>query len=213
MVDSTRPAARPARPRTIDWEELYRRGTPPWDTGTPAAELVRVLDEGLLRPGTVLELGCGTGADAILLARRGFEVTAVDSSPLAIERARVRAERADVLPRFVLADVFEFGPRAGRFDLIYECGFYHYIRQTALERYLDLLWRVTKPGSHYLALIGAPGETAEGGPPQVSEDEIYQELGRLFEFVHLRPCRLGSPLRAAGYAGWSCLMRRPPRVG
>jgi len=98
-----------------------------------------VLDEGLLRPCTVLEPGCGTGADAILLARRGFEVTAVDSSPLAIERARVRAERLAVLPRFVLGDVFEFGPRAGRFDLIYECGFYHFMRQTALERYLDLL--------------------------------------------------------------------------
>jgi len=188
---------------------MYRRGTPPWDAGRPAAELVRVLDEGLLRPGTVLELGCGTGADAILLARRGFEVTAVDSSPLAIERARVRAEEAGVLPRFVLADVCEFGPKAGRFDLIYECGFYHFVRQAALERYLDLLWRITSPGSYFLALIGAPGETDGSGPPQVSEDDIYRELGRLFELVHLRSCRLESPQREEGYPGWSCLMRRP----
>jgi len=208
-VDQTRQAARPASRRLPDWEEMYRRGTPSWDTGRPAAELARVLDEGLLRPGSVLELGCGTGADAILLAHRGFEVTAVDSSPLAIERARVRAEQVGVLPRFVLADVFDFGPKAGRFDLIYECGFYHFIRRVALERYLDLLWRITRPGSHFFALIGAPGETDEAGPPQVSEDEIYQELGRLFELVQLRPCRLESPQREDGYPAWSCLMRRP----
>ena len=73
-----------------DWDTAYREGTPPWDTGVPHAELVRVLDEYDLRPQTVLDIGCGTGADAILLARRRFEVTAVDCSPIALERARLR---------------------------------------------------------------------------------------------------------------------------
>ena len=59
--------------------------------------------------------GCGTGADAVYLVKHGFEVTAVDSSPTAIERARVRAEQEDALPRFVLADIFEFAPTAGQF--------------------------------------------------------------------------------------------------
>ena len=53
------------------------------------------------------------------------------------------------------------------------------------------------------------GERAEGGPPQVSEDDIRFELGRLFEFVHLRHIKFESPLRPQGYLGWSCLMRRP----
>jgi SAM-dependent methyltransferase len=193
----------------LDWDAMYRRGTPAWETGGPAGELVRVLDEGLIPPGTALEVGCGTGADAVCLAQHGFEVTAVEASPQAIERARHRARLEAAAVCFLLADVFEFVKTAEPFDLVYDAGFYHFIREDHLARYLDLLWRTTRPGSFYFALIGATGEEAEGGPPQVSEDQIRLELGRLFEFVHLRPFQFESPNRPQGYLGWSCLMKRP----
>jgi methyl halide transferase len=204
--------SQPPRPKFVtiaDWDAVYREGTPPWDTGAPHAELARVLDEHRLRPRTVLEIGCGTGADAILLARRRFEVTAIDCSPIAIERARLRAEQRDASIHFVLADMFEFARTAGQFDFVYDCGVYHIVRQANLERYLDMLWRVTRPGSHCLCLAGAPNETAEDGPPQVTDEEIHNELGRLFEFIHLRPTRLECPDRKEGHPAWSCLMRRP----
>ena len=199
-----------AKPFQIpDWDATYRLGTPPWESGLPSGELIRVLDEGRIPPGTALELGCGTGADAICLAQHGFEVTAVDSSPTALERARVRARREDALVHFVLDDVFEFARTAGQFDLVYDAGFYHYMRRADLDRLLDLLWRATQPGSYYLALVGSSRERASGGPPRVSKRQIRDELGRLFDFVHLRPFRFESPRRANGYLGWSCLMRRP----
>ncbi len=196
-------------PGAIDWDVMYREGTPPWETGRPAGELIRVLDEGLVHPCPALEPGCGTGADAVYLAKRGFEVTAVDSAPTALERARTRAHLEGAAVRFVLGDVFDFIETAEAFDFVYDAGFYHYIRQAELPRYLDLLWRVTRPGSLFLALAGSADEEAEGGPPQVSQDDIRLELGRLLEFVHLRPCRMESPDREEGYLGWSCLMRRP----
>ena len=95
-------------PRQWDWDAIYREGTPLWETGLPSAELIRFLDEKRIGRGSVLDIGCGTGADAIYMVRRGLEVTAVDNSPTAIERARVRAEQEDALPRFVLVDFFEF---------------------------------------------------------------------------------------------------------
>lgn len=192
-----------------DWDTAYREGTPPWDAGRPHAELARVLDEYRLRPQTVLEVGCGTGADAIVLARRRFEVTCVDCSPIAIERARLRAEKHDAVLRFVLDDVFSFARTCGQFDLVYDAGFYHAMRLVNVERYLDMLWRVTRPGSYFLCLAGAPAESVEGGPPQVTDDEIHNELGRLFEFVHVRPTQLESANASQLYAGWSCLMLRP----
>ena len=204
-----RHALRPTSTELPDWDAMYRQGTPPWETGEPAGELVRVVREGLIRPGEMLELGCGTGADALYMARQGFDVTAVDSSPLAVERARLRAEREDVLARFVLDDVFRFAPNAGQFDLVYDAGFYHFIRRAELDQFLDLLWRVTRPGSLYLTLAGNSDETAENGPPKVTEQEIHSELGRLFDPVHVRPFRFESPQRKEGYLGWSCLMRRP----
>lgn len=194
-----------------DWDLIYRQGTPPWDTGQPAAELVRAVDKGLIQPGPTLEMGCGTGADAVFLAQRGFEVTAIDSSPIALERARLRAESADAAVHFVLADVFDFTSttRRGQFDLVYDAGFYHFIRQVHLDQFLDMFWRITRPGSHYLTLVGSREEPCEGGPPQVSEEEIRSELGRMLEFVHLRRFQFESRERPEGYQGWSCLLRRP----
>ena len=199
-----------AKPMTLlDWDAMYRQGTPPWETGCPAAELVRVLDQRLVPPGITLEVGCGTGADAVCLAQHGFEVTAVDASPQAIERARHRARLEAAPVCFLLDDVFQFVETADPFDFVYDAGFYHFIRRTQLHPYLDLLWRTTRPGSYYLALVGSTGEEADGGPPQVSEDQIRLELGRLFEFLHVRHFRFESPCRKQGYLGWSCLMRRP----
>jgi len=192
-----------------NWDAQYREGPPSWETGQPAGELVRVLGEGRIPPGTVLELGCGTGADAVCLAQHRFDVTAVDWSPMAIDRAHTRAELADAQVRFVLGDVFEFAKTADPFDLVYDAGFYHSVRPGELSRYLDLLWRMTRPGSFCLALAGSTGEAAEGGPPQISEEEIRSELGRLFKFMHLRPFRFESPNCRQGYLGWSCLMTRP----
>ncbi len=196
-------------PRMWDWDAIYREGTPVWETGEPSAELIRFLDEKRIGRGSALDIGCGTGADAIYMVRRGLEVTAVDNSPTAIERARVRAEQEDALPRFVLADYYEFAQTSGAFDFAYDSGLYHYVRQIELDRYLDALWRVTRPGSYYMTLAAAAGEPIEGSPPPVTKRQLYNELGRLFEVVRLEPIRMPSLVLKDGYPAWSCLMQRP----
>ena len=195
--------------RAADWDEVYRESTPSWETGRPARELISILDEGLVQPCVAIELGCGTGANAVLLARRGFELTAIDCSPTAVERARTRAQQCRALLHFVLDDLYQFAQSSGSFDFVFDAGFYHYARLDDLPRYLDVLWRITRPGSIYLTLAGRAGEEDGAAEPQVTDEEIRFELGRLFEFVRLRPVRFDSPCRADGFPGWSCLMRRP----
>src|SRR5689334_11367030 len=83
----------------------YKRGETPWDSGIPDAELLRVLDSGQLKGKTLLEIGCGTGTNAIELVRRGFEVVAVDVVAQAIDAAVKKAAAANAKIDFRVADV------------------------------------------------------------------------------------------------------------
>src|SRR5262249_50729465 len=84
-----------------DWNDCYRDGSLPWDTGRPSSELQSVLSQNAIRPCRALELGCGTGTNCVWLAQQGFEVTGVDVAPLAVEAAEKRAKAAGVKVRFL----------------------------------------------------------------------------------------------------------------
>jgi 2-polyprenyl-3-methyl-5-hydroxy-6-metoxy-1,4-benzoquinol methylase len=74
----------------IFYDAWYRFGTPPW-VGPARSELVGLFESGALSPGRALDLGCGTGDNAVFLARHGFNVTAVDFAPAAIAAGRAKA--------------------------------------------------------------------------------------------------------------------------
>jgi SAM-dependent methyltransferase len=100
----------PAEPR--DWNQRYVSGDTPWDSGKPSAELARVVREWNIRPCCILELGCGTGENAVYLAQQGFE-TAFDVAPLAIQQAQIKVHSAGVAIRLLTAGVFnlpDWGP-------------------------------------------------------------------------------------------------------
>lgn len=75
------------------WQERYRGAAPVW-SGRANAVLVDLADG--LPPGRALDLGCGEGGDAIWLATRGWQVTAVDISSNALDRGRAQAAAAGV---------------------------------------------------------------------------------------------------------------------
>jgi methylase of polypeptide subunit release factors len=71
------------------WDGAYRRGrSAPWDIGRPSTDLKQAVENGTLHPCRAVELGCGSGNDAIFLASRGFDVTAIDIAPTALSLAK-----------------------------------------------------------------------------------------------------------------------------
>jgi SAM-dependent methyltransferase len=79
------------------------KDTPPWDIGRPQAEIVRLAQQGAIK-GRVLDVGCGTGENALYLAEQGLEVWGVDGAPQAIEQARAKAtERGLSVPSVVMS--------------------------------------------------------------------------------------------------------------
>jgi SAM-dependent methyltransferase len=191
------------------WQERYREGDTPWDSGRPSLELLRVVAEDGIVAGPVLELGCGTGTNAVWLACQGFEVTAVDLSPLAIERAERRAREAGVRVRFLVADLLDPPDLGGPYDFFFDRGCYHVVRRENAERYARTLERFTRPGSRGLVLTGNAREPHDPGPPVVSEDEIRRELGGIFDIERLREFRFDVSATEPAFLAWSCLLRRP----
>src|ERR1035437_2138035 len=67
----------------------------PWEGG-PRSELVELVRTGRLEPCRALDLGCGSGANAVFLAKHGFEVTGVDFAAAALDKADRLAKAAGV---------------------------------------------------------------------------------------------------------------------
>jgi SAM-dependent methyltransferase len=99
--------------------DLMYRWWAPWDAVGVRDDLRRLLDRGEVSPAThprAIDLGCGTGANVVELAERGFDAVGVDFSRVALDQARERAARAGVtdpaLPELV----------GGPFDLLTDFG-------------------------------------------------------------------------------------------
>jgi methyl halide transferase len=189
-----------------DWENRYRTNDTPWETGHPSTELLRVVAEAKIIPCPALELGCGTGTNAIWLTQQGFNVTAIDLSPLAIERARAKATAVKVAVEFVVGDLVTAPELVGPFGFFFDRGVYHIVRTVDLAGYLRVLERTLKPGAMGLILAGN-ARLGRTGPPIVAEAEMRGELARLFEIVHLREFNFDA-VDGQTHLGWSCLLRR-----
>ena len=105
----------------LDWEHLYQDGITPWDDDSPWPPLARLVREVCPPGGSILEVGCGHGIDAIHLASLGYRVRATDLSITAIGRARTAAKRTGDVVDFQVEDFYTSLHRAGN-DLLYEKG-------------------------------------------------------------------------------------------
>ncbi len=110
---------------------------PPWDTGITPPELMDFIRK---HPaGRALDIGCGTGTNAITLAEHGWEVTGIDFVRRAILSANAKAQQAGVKPDFRVGDVTRLDDLPGRFDLILDIGCFHSLTKSGKKVYVSNL--------------------------------------------------------------------------
>jgi SAM-dependent methyltransferase len=131
-----------------DWDRRYASVENLW-AAKPNRFLVGEVSS--LPPGRALDLACGEGQNSIWLATLGWTVTGVDYSTVAIEKARSRAAHDGVEVEFVCADLLEFRPDAGAFDLV--IVFYIHIPATGRRLILERAAAALAPGGTFL-LVG-----------------------------------------------------------
>lgn len=124
-----------------------------------------------LRPGRALDLGCGEGRNALWLASRGWEVTAIDFSQVAVDRGRGWAGQRGLNVDFEVADVLDYRPETGAFDLV--IVFYLQLPHDEVRQVLAHAVEALAPGGTLL-VVAHDLENLEhgyGGPP--TADVLY----------------------------------------
>jgi 2-polyprenyl-3-methyl-5-hydroxy-6-metoxy-1,4-benzoquinol methylase len=160
-----------------DWDRRYAAVENLWAV-RPNRFLVAEVSE--LQPGRALDLACGEGQNAIWLATLGWDVTGVDYSGVAISKAQARAKRDGVGATFTRADLVEYEPERGAYDLV--VVLYLHIPSSARASVHAKAAAALAPGGTFLLLGHDRTNATEGvgGPSDLdllyTADEIAAEL-------------------------------------
>jgi cyclopropane fatty-acyl-phospholipid synthase-like methyltransferase len=126
---------------------MYLR-RPPWDSGVTPPE---VLDfSSTNTPGRALDLGCGTGTNAITLAQQGWEVTGIDFVGKVIREGKLKARQAGVKVNLISGDVTNLDHLTTPFDLVLDIGCFHSLNLKQRKRYMEHIKRLLNPGGAFL---------------------------------------------------------------
>ncbi len=148
------------------WDEKYLNNEDRWDMKTPTPVFENlIVSQQFIKPGKILILGCGKGYDAILAAKKGFDVYAVDFSIEAIKFAKKMAEEENLKINFLLYDIFDLDSiYKNQFDYIYDYVTYCAINPERRKEYAAKISNLLKQNGKLVALL-FPVEERGGGPP------------------------------------------------
>lgn len=178
-----------------EWENNYQKAdipNLPWEAFKPPSKLVKLIDSGKIKVGKAIDIGCGLGTSAIYLAKRGFDVTALDVSKTALRYASEMAEKEKVKINFIqgFAHKLEFPGKT--FTLVFDRGCFHHILPELREDYIEGIYRVlADKGSYYLECFSANCGFDYGY--KFSKNDIKNIFGGKFEIVELEEIKNKGP--------------------
>lgn len=156
---------------TYDWAKNWQ--DLPWAHDEPTLFLAEICQK--RPPGRALDIGCGAGTDSVYLASRGWEVTALDFMPKALEYTSQRAEAAGVRVRPVEADITEWQPD-GSYDLVLDHGLLHNMDPVRHPAYRERVLQALAEHGDLVLLHWHPRFPGQGngrmGPRRIARDDI-----------------------------------------
>jgi SAM-dependent methyltransferase len=173
--DVGRPPTSHERMSGLPWDASYYDGPAPWDVGRPQPTVARLALEGGFT-GTVLDAGCGTGENSLLVASLGLAVLGVDVAETALSMAREKAAERGIAAEFAWADALRLERLGCRFDTVLDCGLFHSFDGDERPEYVASLASVTGNGATlYVLCFSDVGP--DTGPHPVSRDELAAPFG------------------------------------
>lgn len=155
----------------------YFRGQTPWDTNITPPEVMEFIQK--TSPGKALDLGCGTGTNAITLARHSWKVTGVDFAPNAIRAARKKAIQTGLEIDFHVGDVTDLFMLSGPYDYALDIGCLFTLKTDDRKKYVNHLVRLLRPEGMFMLYAWLP-RPWKGSTWGISPEEVDALLDSSF---------------------------------
>jgi SAM-dependent methyltransferase len=163
------------------FQMLYDEGAP-WDIPEPQPAICQLVQAQKIR-GRVLDPGCGTGENALYLARQGLDVVAFDFVESAVQQARSKAyrratEHAGVgrFPEFRTFDALQLSEWSDRFETVVDSGVYHVFPPELRSRYVEGLAHVLQPHGVLFVLCFSDWQPGNEGPLRIAEADLRRDF-------------------------------------
>lgn len=182
-------------------------GVPPWDIGAPQPAIVELAASTTLAS-PVLDVGCGSGDNAIHLATLGLDVVGVDESRRAIARARDKATEAAVAVEFAVWNALELGSFGRTFGTVLDSGLFHVFSDAERGAFARELRQAVEPGGRYFLLCFSDRMPGRIGPRRVSEREIRDTFADGWRIDSITTTTFLHALSRRGAAAWLAAMTR-----
>ena len=185
----------------MDFFEKAYQERPPWDIGRPQQEIVRLEQTGQIT-GTVLDVGCGTGDNALFLASCGHEVVGLDSVERAIEAARRKADERGLSATFIRGEILSLREIGRTFDTVIDSGLFHTLSDNERLLFVRNLHEVLVPGGSYFMLAFSDLEPEGYGPRRITKQEIHDLFSDGWRINGIRAAVFESRTRKEGSRAW-----------
>lgn len=191
------------------WDASYEDGPAPWDIGRPQPEVARLASEGGFA-GAVLDAGCGTGENTLLIASLGLPVLGVDVAQTALAIAREKAAGRAIAVEFAAADALALERLQRSFDTVLDSGLFHTFDGDERARYVASVASVTKhDGTLYVLCFS--DDSPNTGPHPVSREALLAAFhpGTGWDVAAVEPARLQTRFHDEnGAPAWFATIRR-----
>ncbi|OPY36426.1 MAG: tellurite resistance protein TehB [Methanoregula sp. PtaU1.Bin051] len=185
----------------MDFFGAAYKGRPPWDIGRPQKEFIELVRRGEVT-GPVLDIGCGTGENALFFAAEGFEVWGIDATPLAVEKAQEKAAARNLAVQFRILDALSLTRLGRTFGTVTDSGLFHTLSDENRPVFTENLAAVLPSGGNYFMLCFSDLEPPGYGPRRIKQQDIRDTFRNVWSVNYIRPAVFESNTRKEGSKAW-----------
>ena len=188
------------------FDETYM-GVPPWDIGRAQPEVVRIAEAGGFT-GAVIDVGCGTGENALELSGRELPVLGIDAAPRAVEKARAKATERALPAEFLVADALSLGSLDRRFNTALDCGLFHVFEDRERPPYVASLASTLQPGGVLHLLCFSDRQPGVMGPRRVTKQEIQASFAEGWKITQIVAAEFATNVPLGSAQAWRATIVR-----